>query len=110
MSINPCSLVLNVPVAGGVSVWAIFSFYTLGPLMPMKNRLNAAAYLANAADYAATILYWPRPHDNAQCHKSNNSDRLVRKKHSNEFSALVTGSQSYRASLGCDKKGDLDFG
>lgn len=74
MSINPCSLVLSVPVVGGVSVWAIFSFYTLGPLMPMKYRLNAADYLANAAasiyDYAATILYWSRLQDNAQCHKS----------------------------------------
>ena len=36
---------------GGVMVWGIFSWHTLGPLVPTEHRLNATAYLSIVADH-----------------------------------------------------------
>ncbi len=35
---------------GGVMVWGIFSWHTLGPLVPTEHRLNATAYLSIVSD------------------------------------------------------------
>lgn len=57
-------------------------FYTLGPLMPMKNRLNAADYLANVAasiyDYAASIPLLATTSRQCTMLQIKNSGRLVR--------------------------------
>ncbi len=34
---------------GGVMVWGIFSWHTLGPLVPTEHCLNATAYLSIVA-------------------------------------------------------------
>uniref|UniRef100_A0A8C5WD86 Uncharacterized protein n=1 Tax=Leptobrachium leishanense TaxID=445787 RepID=A0A8C5WD86_9ANUR len=45
-SMDPSCLVTMVQAGGcGVMVWGIFSRHTLGPLVPIENRLNATAYL-----------------------------------------------------------------
>jgi len=48
---DPSCLVSTVQAAGGgVMVWGIFSWHTLGPSVPAEHCLNAAAYLTIAAD------------------------------------------------------------
>ncbi len=34
-----------VQAAGGVMVWGIFSWHTLGTLVPIEHRFNTTAYL-----------------------------------------------------------------
>ncbi len=46
-SMHPSCLVSTVQAgAGGVMVWGIFSWHTLGPLVPIEHRLNVTAYLS----------------------------------------------------------------
>ncbi len=40
---------------GGVMVWGKFSWHTLGPLVPIKHRLNASAYLSIVADHVIPL-------------------------------------------------------
>ncbi len=50
---DPSCLVSSVQAAGGdggVMVWGIFSWHTLGPLVPIEHRFNATAYLSIVAD------------------------------------------------------------
>ncbi len=42
-------LVSMVQAAGGVMVWGIYSWHTLGPLVPIEHCLNATAYLSIVA-------------------------------------------------------------
>jgi len=35
---------------GGVMVWGIYSWHTLGPLVPIIHRLNATGYLSIVSD------------------------------------------------------------
>ncbi len=49
-SMDPSCIVSTVQAAGGgVMVWGIFSWPTLGPLLPIEHRLNATAYLSIVA-------------------------------------------------------------
>ncbi len=41
---------------GGVMVWEIFSWHTLGPLVPIEHRLNATAYLSIVADHVHPFM------------------------------------------------------
>ncbi len=44
---DPSCLVSTVQAGGGgVMVWGIYSWPTLGPLVPIEHRLNATAYLS----------------------------------------------------------------
>uniref|UniRef100_A0AAR2LVM9 Uncharacterized protein n=1 Tax=Pygocentrus nattereri TaxID=42514 RepID=A0AAR2LVM9_PYGNA len=36
---------------GGVKVWGIFSWQSLGPLLPIEHSLNAIPYLSIVADH-----------------------------------------------------------
>ncbi len=50
-SMDPSCLVSIVQAAGGgVMVWGIFFWHTLGPLVPIEHHLNATAYLSIVAD------------------------------------------------------------
>ncbi len=50
-SMDPSCLVSTVQAGGGgVMVWGIFSWHTLGPLLPIEHRLNTTAYLSIVAD------------------------------------------------------------
>ncbi len=74
-------------------VWGIFSWHTLGPLVPVENRLNATAYCIFADHvhpfittvYASSDGYFQQ--DNAPCHKAQIiSDWFI--DHDNEFTLL----------------------
>ncbi len=56
-SMDPSCLVSTVQAAGsGVMVWGLFSWYTLGPLVPIEHRLNATAYLSIVADHVHPFM------------------------------------------------------
>ncbi len=54
-SMDPSCLVSTVQ-AGGVMLWGIFSWHTLGPLVPIEHRLNATAYLNIVADHVHPFM------------------------------------------------------
>ncbi len=49
---------------GGVMVWGIFSWHTLGPLVPTEHRLNATAYLSVVADHVHPFMTTVYPSSN----------------------------------------------
>ncbi len=56
-SMDPSCLVSMVQAGGGgVMVWRIFSWHTLGPLVPTEHRLNATAYLSIVADHVHPLM------------------------------------------------------
>ncbi len=92
---DPSCLVSMVQAGGGgVMVWGIFSWHTLGPLVPIEHRLNATAYLSIVADHVhpfMTTVYQSSDgyfqQDNAPCHKAQIiSDWFL--EHDNEFTLL----------------------
>ncbi len=54
-SMDPSCLVSTVQ-AGGVMVWGIFSWHTLGPLVPIEHSLNATAYLSIVAGHVHPFM------------------------------------------------------
>ncbi len=100
-SMDPSCLVSMVQAAGGgVMVWGIFSWDTLGPLVPIEHRLNVTAYLSIVADHVHTFMTTVCPssdgyfqQDNAPCHKAQIiSDMFL--EHDNEFTLLKWPPQS----------------
>ncbi len=81
-------------------VWGIFSWHTLGPLVPIEHRLNATACLSIIADHVRpfmTTLYLSSDgyfqQDNAPCLKAQIiSDWFL--EHDNEFTLLKLPPQS----------------
>ncbi len=56
-SMDPSCLVSTVQAGGGgLMVWGIFSWHTLGPLVPIENCLNATAYLSIVADHVHPFM------------------------------------------------------
>ncbi len=56
-SMDPSCLVSTVQAGGrGVMVWGIFSWHTLGPLVPIEYHLNATAYLSIVADHVHPFM------------------------------------------------------
>ncbi len=41
---------------GGVMVWGVFSWHTLGSLVPIEHRLNAIVYLSIVADHVHPFM------------------------------------------------------
>ncbi len=76
-SMDPSCLVSMVQAdGGGVMEWGIFSWHTLGPLLPIEHHLNTTAYLSIVADHVHPFLTTVYPssdgyfqQDNAPCHK-----------------------------------------
>ncbi len=68
-SMDTYCLVSTVQAGGGALVWGIFSWHTLGPLIPIEHCLNATVYLSIVTDHVQilehdnkfTLLKWP-PH------------------------------------------------
>ncbi len=85
---------------GGVMVWGIFFWHTLGPLIPIEHCLNATAYLSIVADHVHPFMTTVYPssdgyfqQDNAPCHKAQIiSDWFL--EHENEFTLLKWPPQS----------------
>jgi len=50
------SCLVSTVQAGGVMVWGIFSWHTLGPLVPMEHSLNTTAYLSVVADHVHPFI------------------------------------------------------
>ncbi len=101
-SMDPSCLVWMVQVGGGggVLVCGIFSWYTLGPLIPIDHRLNATAYPSIVADHVHPFMTTVYPssdgyfqQDNAPCHQAQIiSDWFL--EHDNEFTLLKWPPQS----------------
>ncbi len=54
---DPSCLVLTVQAGGGgVMVWGIFSWHTLGLLVPIEHRLNTTAYLSIVVDHVLPFM------------------------------------------------------
>ncbi len=92
---DPSCLVSTVQAGGGgVMVWGIFSWHTLGLLVPIEHRLNATAYLSIVADHVHLFMTTVYPssddyfqQDNAPCHEAQIiSDWFF--EHGNEFTLL----------------------
>ncbi len=100
-SMDPSCLVSTVQAGGGgVIVWGIFSWHTLGPLVPIEHRLYATAYLSIVADHVHPFISTVYPssdgyfqQDNAPCHKARIiSDWFL--EHDNEFTLIKRPPQS----------------
>ncbi len=61
-SMDPSCLVSTLQAAGGggVKVWGIFSWHTLGPLVPIEDRLNTTVYLSIVASVGGNALQLTR--------------------------------------------------
>ncbi len=88
-----------VQAGAGVMVWGVFSWHTLGPLVPIEHCLNATAYRSIVADHVHPfmttvyhlLMYFQQ--DNAACHKAQIiSDWFL--EHDNEFTLLKWPPQS----------------
>ncbi len=55
-SMDSSCLVSTVHAGGGVMVWCIFSWHTLGPLVPIEHRLNATVYLSIVAEHVHPFM------------------------------------------------------
>ncbi len=54
---DPSCLVSTVQAGGGgVTVWGIFSWHTLDPLVKIENNLNTTAYLSIVADHVHPFM------------------------------------------------------
>ncbi len=80
-------------------VWGIFSWHTLGSLVPIEHCLNATAYLSIVSDHVHPfmttvyhlLMYFQQ--DNTPCHKDQIiSDWFL--EHDNEFTLLKWPPQS----------------
>ncbi len=95
-SMDPSCFVSTVQAGGGgVMLWGIFVWHTLGPLVPIEHRLNTTtAYLSIVADHVHPFMTTVYPssdgyfqQDNAPCHKAQIiSDWFL--EHGNEFTLL----------------------
>ncbi len=100
-SMDPSRLVSAVQAGGGgVMVWGIFSWQTLGLLVPNEHHLNATAYLNIVADHVHPFITTVYPssggyfqQDNMQCHEV----QIILNwflEHDNEFTVLHWPPQS----------------
>uniref|UniRef100_A0A9J7YNT3 Tc1-like transposase DDE domain-containing protein n=1 Tax=Cyprinus carpio carpio TaxID=630221 RepID=A0A9J7YNT3_CYPCA len=68
---------VETEAAGGVMVVGIFSWHTLGSLVPTEHRLNTTVFLSIVADHVYAFMTTVHPssddyfqQDNAPCHKA----------------------------------------
>ncbi len=98
---DPSCLVSTVQAGGGgVMVWRLFSWHTLGPLVPTEHCLNVTAYLSIVAGHVHPIMTTVYPssdgyfqQDNAPCHKAQIISNWFLE-HDNEFTVLQWLPQS----------------
>jgi len=50
-NMDPSCFVTTVQAGGGVMVWGMFFWHTLGPLVPIGHRLNVPAYLSIVSNH-----------------------------------------------------------
>ncbi len=97
---DPSCLISTVQAGGGgVMVWGIFSWHTLGPLVPIEHRLNTTVYLS-IVDHVHPFMTTVYPssddyfqQDNAPCYQAQIiSDWFL--EHENEFTLFKWPPQS----------------
>ncbi len=99
-SMDPSCLVSTVQAGGdGVMVRWIFSWHTLGPLVPIEHQLNTTAYLSIVVDHVHPFMTTVYPSSDATSsrimhrHKAQIiSDWFL--EHDNEFTLLKCPPQS----------------
>jgi len=79
---DPSCFVTTVKAGGGgVMVWGMLSWHTLGPLVPIGHRLNATAYLCIVFDHVhpfmTTMYPWLLPAGKCTMSRSSNHFNLV---------------------------------
>ncbi len=98
---DPSCLVSTVQAgAGGVMVWGIFSWHTLGPLGPVERHFIATSCLSIVADHVRPFMTTVYPssngcfqQDNAPCHKAQIIPHWLLE-HDSEFTVLKWPPQS----------------
>ncbi len=82
-SMDPSCLVSTVQAGGGLMVWGIFSWHTLGPLVPIEHRLNSTDYLSIVDDHVHPFMTTVYPssdgyfqQDNAPCSNGLHSHQI----------------------------------
>ncbi len=108
---DPSCLVSTVQaVGGGVMVWGIFSWHTLGPLVTIEHSLNATAYLSIVADHVHPFMTTVFPssdgyfqQDNVPCHKAQiisdwflEHDNSIQDYFYSAFHKTIVAKQLYR--------------
>ncbi len=124
-SMDPSCHVSTVQAGGGggeVMVWGIFSWHTLGPLVPIEHCLNSTAYLSIVADH---VPLWLQCSHLLMATSSKIMHHVTKLKssqtgflmtmtwqwvHFTQMASTVTRSQSNRAPLGCGGTGDSHHG
>lgn len=89
---DPFCLVSLTQAAGGVKVWGIFSWHTLGPLVPTEYCLTTPGCLSIVADHVHPIILRLFP---ASCGKTQNISNWFFE-HDNEFTVLHSHQISIR--------------
>ncbi len=100
-SMDPSCLVSTVQAGGGgVMVWGIFSWHTLGSLLPIERCLNATACMSIVTDHVYPFMTTVYPssdgyfqQDNAPCHKAQIISEWFLEQY-NEFTLLKWPPQS----------------
>ncbi len=64
-SMDLSCLVSTVQTVGGVMVWGMFSWHTLGHLVPIEHRLNVTDYLSIVADHVHPFMTTVYPSSDA---------------------------------------------
>ncbi len=75
--IHPSCLVSIVQAGGGVIVWGIFSWHTLGTLVPIEHYLNATVYLSIVADHVHHFMTTVYPSSDAYFQQNNAINNLT---------------------------------
>ncbi len=111
---DPSCLVSTVQAGDGVMVWRIFSWHTLGPLVPIEHHLIATGYLNIVADHVHPFMTTLYTSSDATSSRIMHHLRLVswtwQWVHFTQITSTVTRSPSNRASLGCGGTGDSHHG
>jgi len=76
---DPSCLVTTVQAGGGggVMVWGMFSWHTLGPLVLIGHRLNATAYLSIVSDHVHPFIATIYPSSDGYFQQDNAPKRNI---------------------------------
>ena len=77
-------------------VWGMFSWLTLGPLLPINHRFNAIAYWSIVAEHVHPFMTAMSPPSNGYDNVPSHKEKVVSNwfhEHDDEFSVLQWPSQ-----------------
>ncbi|KAI5609647.1 hypothetical protein C0J50_5858, partial [Silurus asotus] len=92
-SMDPSCLLSPVQAGGGgVMVWGIFSWHTLGALVPIEHCVNATAYMSIVVDHVHPFMSTVYPSSDGYFQQDNAPYWFL--EHDNEFTVLKWHPQS----------------